>query len=89
MEPLQVLPLQARVDLGVMAIKGYSIYSLKLLDKSLTIRWNLVSYSGYSLGVHPYHVAEMQLVYSATPADRVVCLVVLTTLNDSSSNYRL
>ena len=34
----QVLPLRFRVDLEVMAVKGYFLHSPKLKDKNLTIR---------------------------------------------------
>ena len=49
-----MLPLQTRVDLGAMAIKGYSDC--------------LVLYPGHSLG-ESYPSAEMQSVYSAATAE--------------------
>ena len=63
----QVLSLQVRVDLGVMAIKGYSV-SPKLQDWNLTIRWFNVISRTIVEGGGSYPSAEWQLVYSVTPA---------------------
>ena len=68
--PYQVLPLQARVDLGAMAMKGLSAFPQSSgITGTLPSRC-LVLYPGYSLG-ESYPSAEMQSVYSATPADWV------------------
>ena len=45
----QVLRLRVRLNLGVMAIKGYSTL-LRAPYWSLTIRLGFISYPGYSLG---------------------------------------
>ena len=63
-----MLPLQAKVDLGVMAIKGYSIFPK--VPALLTIRLFSVI-SSTLVGGESYHCAEMQSVYSAAPADWV------------------
>ena len=52
-----MLPLRARVDLGVMAMKEYSTSDC------------LVSYLGHSLVGGSYPSAEKQSVYSTAPAD--------------------
>ena len=53
------------VDLGVMAMKGYSAFpkAPALLESQ-----SLVSYAGHSL-VESYPSEDMQSVYSTTPAD--------------------
>ena len=63
----QVLLLYVRVNLGVIAMKGYSTFP-KLQDWSLTIRCSLLSYSRHLLGGG--RSAEVQLAYSTAPADR-------------------
>ena len=57
-----MLPLRARVDLGAMAMKGYSAFPKAPASDCL------VSYSGHSLG-ESYPCAEKQSVYSTAPAD--------------------
>ena len=64
-EPCQVLPRRARVDLGAMVMKG-----VLRIPQSPTITGTspsdcLVLYPGHSLG----GLAEVQSVYSAAPAD--------------------
>ena len=54
------------VDLGVMAMKGYSAFS-KATEASRSDC--LVSYTGHSLG-ESYSSAEMQSVYSTAPSER-------------------
>ena len=66
MGPYQALPLQVRVDLGVMAMKEVFYNSQKLQDWSLTIRWFSVK-SGH-LEERSYHTEEIQLVYSTISA---------------------
>ena len=56
-----MLPLQARVDLGVMAMKRNSAFSKASSDC-------LKLYLGHSLE-ESYPSAEIQLVYSAAPAE--------------------
>ena len=57
-----MLPLQARVDLAAIAMKGYSAFS-KASD--------LPSYPGHSWG-ESYPTPEKQSVYSTSPADRAI-----------------
>ena len=73
--PYQVLPFQARVHLGAMAMKGYSTFPKEVLciPQSSSITGAspsgcLVSYSGHSLGEF-YPSAEMQSLYSVAPAN--------------------
>ena len=54
----QVLPLQVRVDLGAMAMKGYSESHHQIV----------VSYSGHLLG-ESYSFVEMQSLYFVALAD--------------------
>ena len=61
--PYQVLPLRARVDLGAMAIEGYSAFPKAGTSPSDC----LVSYPGHPLG-GSYPFAEKQSVYSTAPA---------------------
>ena len=65
----QVLPLQMRVNLGAMAIKGYSAFPKAQHYWSLTIR--LINVISRTLiwwgGGGSYPSAEMQLVYSTAP----------------------
>ena len=61
-----MLPLQARVDLGVIEMKGYIPQSSSIAGTSPSDC--LVSYPGHSFeGSYPS--AEKQLVYSTAPAD--------------------
>ena len=65
-----MLPLRARVDLGVMAIKGYSAFPKFQHYWNLTIR--LFSVKNRTLiwvGVGSYPSAEKQSVYSTAPAN--------------------
>ena len=66
--PYRVLPLRARVDMGVMAVEG------EPHSQSFSITGNspsdcLVSYSRHLLGGGSYPSAEMQSVYSRAPTD--------------------
>ena len=63
-----MLPLQARVDLGVMAMKGYYAFPKATALLKPQPSNCLVSYPGHLLG-ESYPSAEMQSVYSAVPAD--------------------
>ena len=58
----RTLPLWVRVDLGAMAMKGYSAFPEASASDCL------MSYPGHSLE-ESYPTAEMQLVYSTAPAD--------------------
>ena len=58
--PYQVLPLQTRVDLGIMAMKGYSAFLRAPA---------LLSYLGHMLDVGSYPSSKMQSMYSTVPAD--------------------
>ena len=62
-----MLPLWAREDLGAMSRKGYSTFPKAPASDCL------VSYLGQSLGAS-YLSAEMQLIYSTAPADRVIVI---------------
>ena len=53
-----MLPLRSRVDVGAMAIEGYSAFPKDCL----------VSYLGYSLG-ESYLAAGMQSVYTTAPTE--------------------
>ena len=64
----QVLPLQANVDLGTMAMKGYSHPPKLQHFWNLTIRLLSVK-SGTLVGGRSYPSAEVQSVYSTFPAD--------------------
>ena len=57
-----MLPCRARVDLGAMPMKGCSIFPKSPSDC-------LMSYPGHSLGGGGYLSAEVQSVYSTTPAN--------------------
>ena len=61
-----VLPLQARMDLGVMAMKGYS--ALPKAPAFLYFHHQIVSYPGRSLG-ESYISSKMQLVCSTILAN--------------------
>ena len=62
----QVLPLCARLDLGAMAVKGYSAFS----KAPASLSDCLVSCTGHLLGWGAsYLLAEKQSVYSITLAD--------------------
>ena len=69
-----MLPLQARVDLEAMAMKGYSTF-----PKPSTSSECLVSYLGHSLA-GSYHSAEVQSVYSTAPADLAIHRVNVNTV---------
>ena len=62
-----MLPLQARVDLGVMAMKGCSAFP-KAQETLEPHHHCLVSYPGHLLG-KSYPSAERQSVYSTAPAN--------------------
>ena len=68
-----MLPLRARVDLGAIAMKGYSAFPKAQTSPSDCF----VSYLGHSLG-GSYPSAEKQSVYSTAPANWAI--------NDLSSN---
>ena len=87
-----MLPLWARVDLGVMAIMGYLAF-----PQSTSITWAspsdcLVSYPEHSLG-ESYSSAEMQSVYSTVDWTRCVCtlryiyVLLLIYLHEFISKY--
>ena len=63
-----MLPLWARVDLGVMAIKGVLCISQRFSVTGASPSDCLVSYPKHSLG-ESYPSAEIQSVYSAAPAN--------------------
>ena len=69
-----MLPLWARVDLGAVAMKGYSTFPKA--PALLEPRHHLVSYPGHSWG-GIYSSPEQQSVYSTAPADwaKVICLL--------------
>ena len=74
----QVLPLWARVDLGVMAMKGYSAFpkTLALLEPHhQIISYYIQDTRWRGGGLTPS--AEKQLVYSTAPADWVTHTIVL------------
>ena len=62
-----MLPLRVRVDLGAMAVKGYTAFpeTPELLVSSSDFS---VSYPGHALGAS-YPTAEMKSVYSTASAD--------------------
>ena len=62
-----MLPRRARVDLGAMAMKGYSLFP-RITGTSPSDC--LVSYPGHALVGGSYPSAEVQSVYSTAPADR-------------------
>ena len=64
-----MLPLRARVYLGVMAIKGYYTFSKVPHYWNLTVRLFSVI-SRPLVGVGSYTSADMQSVYSAAQAGR-------------------
>ena len=80
-----MLRLQARVDLGVMAIKEYSTFPKVPALLKFSPSDCLVSYPEHSLG-DSYPSAEMQSVYSAAPADwangimvnKLDCQIIIT-----------
>ena len=63
-----MLPLQAIVDLEMMAINGYSTFSKALAFPKASPSDFLVSYPGDSLR-ESYPSAEKQSMYSTAPAD--------------------
>ena len=65
--PYQVLPLQARVDLGVMAMTEYSIFPRATLIGASPSD-SLMSYPRHLLA-ESYPSTEMQSVYSTAPTD--------------------
>ena len=67
-ETYHVLPLLVRVDLGAMAMKGYSDFPQRSRITGTSPLDFSVSYQGYALR-ESYTSAEMQSVYSAAPAD--------------------
>ena len=71
-----MLPLRARVDLGAIAIKGYSTFP-KYPASGTSPSDCFVSYPGQSLG-GSYPSAEVLSVYSTAPADWA---------NDSSAKH--
>ena len=64
--PYQMLPLQVRIDLGAMVMKGYFPQSFSITGASPSDC--LVSYPGHSLR-ESYPSAEMQSVYSTAQAN--------------------
>ena len=58
--------LQVALDLGVMAIKGYAIFS------KVSLAGSLVSYPGHSKRRMPYPSVVVQLAYSTAPPARLV-----------------
>ena len=80
-------PLQARVDLGVIAIKMYSAFpkAPALLEPHHQII--LVSYPGHSLG-ESYPSAEMQSVYSEATADWAKCTCQCTNYCNTANHSR-
>ena len=66
-----MLPLRAIVDLGAIAIKGYTAFP-KAPPSDCR-----VSYAGHSLG-QSYPCAKMQSVYSTAPADWAKCILEMT-----------
>ena len=68
-DPYQMLPLQARVDLEVLAMEGYSTIPKPSRITRISPSDCLVSYLGYLLGVESYLCAEKLSVYSTVPAD--------------------
>ena len=67
MGPEQILLLQVRVDLGIIAMKKYSKFPKTLAGASPSD--GLVSYPGHSLGWGSYLPEEIQLIYSIAPAN--------------------
>ena len=63
MVPYQVLPLQAKVDLRAIAIKGYSSIA------GLSTSASLVLYPRHTLREISYPSAKKQSIYSIAPAD--------------------
>ena len=71
MRPKQVLPIQARVDLEAMVMKGFTTFS-KVPELELHHLMQLNVIAGTLIeGRGSYPSAGMQSVYSTTPADRV------------------
>ena len=65
-----MLPLQATMDLGVMAMKGCSASPKNSNITETSPSDCLVSYTGHSLGgEQSYPSAEVQSVYSTAPAN--------------------
>ena len=64
-----MLLLWARVNLGMMAMKGYSAFAKAPTIIGASPSDCLMSYLGHSLE-ESYPSAEMQLVYSAVPANK-------------------
>ena len=80
--PYQMLPLGARVDLRIMAMKGYDAFpKLPRLESHHQI--SLESYPGYSLGKGSYSPAEMQSVHFTAPvnlAERLFSTLLLLSV---------
>ena len=76
-EPYQVLPHWSRVDLGAMAMKGFSAFPKApvILEPHYHC---LVSYPGHSLGV-PLPLCRGAVSVSTVAADRAMCNPVKTT----------
>ena len=68
--PYQMLPLRIRVDLGAMAMKGYSVFpkTPALLEPHYDIVINVIIGTLVG-GLGSYLSIEKQSVYSTTPAD--------------------
>ena len=77
--PYQVLRLRAKLDLGTIALKGYSVFPEALASPSNCLE----SYQDTRWGVY-YSSAEMQSVYSATPVD----WVTPTTMIEKSDLFK-
>ena len=66
MKPYWVLPIQARVDLDAKVMKGYTAFSkFWVLPSNDLMSFQDTHWRGV------YHSAEMQSVYSSTPANLV------------------
>ena len=64
-----MLQFRARVDLGVMAMKGCFAFLKAPASQETHHQICLVSYTGHSLGAESYPSAEVQSMYSTAPAD--------------------
>ena len=77
MGPKQVLLLQVRVDLGVMAMKEYSTFPKAAeLERHHQVRFSVISKILNAEG--SYSFAKVQLVYSTATADMGVYYVHLS-----------
>ena len=72
-----MLLLWVRVDLGTMAMKGYSIFPKAPALQEPQHQMVYLSNPEYLLGRGSYPSAEMQSMYSTDPADGIFCLVSL------------